>query len=640
MVATMQSSDFSRTFLWNLLEEATAGIFFWDHAADRVQWSDKLYRTLGHQSDVVRDYASIQELIHPDDQASMAAAVEYSREKHSVYKTQVRILNAKEDYQTFEVVGLWNVTPNHGDVLLGFLLDVTDEIEAHGRALRAEALFRNFFDKAPAAVFIRDRQFSNVYGNERAASLAGVSLEDYLTKSTFEIFGKETATALWEVDNRVLLKNETVHWSGEITSATGEKKFIVNTKFPVEDPVTGEVMIGCVGLDITQQRLAEQAVAQFQKMEALGQLVAGVAHDFNNILAVILGNLEVMPDFDDDRFLSSRALALDAVENGAQLTKQLLTYVRRSEVKTDAVDIQELLQKTDQLLRRVIPENIAVETSTDSDLWLAEVDPQQTRSALLNLALNAKDAMPNGGRLTIQATNLSVNDQEGQRFSNNLKTGRYVVLSVSDDGSGMTKEALERAFEPFFTTKPIGKGSGMGLAMVYGLMRQFGGGAEISSQEGIGTTVSLYLPAASGDVAVVKQDALEYSANGTEAILLVEDDSRLRQSLCDQVTSLGYAVFAAENGDEALRMIEEGLDVSLILSDVIMPGSISGPELVAEIRKRNPLLPAIFLSGYTADHVLKLSKDLGQVKVLMKPLSIKKLAEELRDSLDRSASPS
>ncbi|MDJ0910689.1 MAG: PAS domain S-box protein [Woeseiaceae bacterium] len=638
---TVQLFDFLRhqtqsaQLLMDLLDRATSGVYLWNADADQVQWSPRLFETLGYTADEMSTYAGIEALTHPDDQAAMGAAVADSRETGEVYQIQLRIRRSSGQYGIFDVHGVWEKGADGQELLLGFLTDVTDVETARQEARRAEALFLAFFQNAPAAVYIKTKDQRHVYSNETAAELMGVSLEDLLSKPSDEVFSKEAAEKYAEADKQVFETGETLVWTGDVETGTGDRLHILDTKFPVENPETGETMLGGVAIDITRQHNAERALAQSQKLEAVGQLVSGVAHDFNNTLAVILGSLELLESPQDAEEADAlRRDALSAVERGARLTRQLLAFAHNSALDTATVNLNDLVQSMDGMLRRIIPESIQIETVTGGGLWNTEIDAAQAESALLNLALNARDSMPNGGRLTIETSNMRIGPEYIEERQEELKPGRYVLLAVSDTGVGMSEEEVARAFEPFYTTKPVGKGTGMGLSMVYGLMRQFNGAARIYSEEGIGTTVKLIFPASNGDSVSLKSELRATIRDGTERVLLVEDDEKLRGVLERQVRSLGYRVTVADSGDAALDLLQGGLEVDLLVTDVVMPGSLMGTQLAQRARGLMPTLPVIFLSGYPAEASIHGNGLHPEDIVLMKPVSLESLSKQMRRALD------
>ena len=619
--------------LVELLENTTSGAFSWNIDTDIVHWSAKLSSVLGHPAHQIEKLNDVKQIVHPDDHLLMDETLKASRKANSTYSVRIRIKNAEGNYQVFMNRGVWNKFEGD-DILIGFLTDQTEIVEAEARARRAEALFRAFFDNVPAAVYIKDKSYRHIYGNQKAAEIAGVTLEEFLCKTTLELFDNQSLEGLIKTDNAVFKDREVLVWSGPTFSRSGSETYLFDTKFPIEDPYTGEIMLGGFGIDISAQRAAELALEKSRRLEAVGKLVSGVAHDFNNTLAIIQGNLELLEQIDSPE--EKRELlddALKALKSGAHLNRQLLTYARKAPLNRETVSLNRIVQEMDGMLRRTLPETIEIKTVAGDGLWHTNVDIAQVESAVINLALNARDAMPRGGKLILETSNVRLDPEHNDERHEQIKPGRYVMLAVTDTGTGMAPEVRERAFDPFFTTKEEGQGTGMGLAMVYGLMRQMDGAARIYSEGGIGTTFKLYFPALEQHSRERNIRVRSSVMEGTESILLVEDYEDLRKLLAKQVTSLGYHVTTAESGDAALALLKKGLKVDLILTDVVMPGKLMGPQLVQEAREILPRIPALFLSGYPAEALAHPSNLSSRDIVLLKPVLRDKLSHTIRQLL-------
>jgi PAS domain S-box-containing protein len=376
--------------------------------------------------------------------------------------------------------------------------------------------------------------------------------------------------------------------------------------------------------DITEQKRMQAALVQAQKMEAIGQLTGGLAHDFNNLLTVIIGNLAALQDHrpDDSAVNEFVEPALQSARRGVQLIKRLLTFSRQQPLEPQAVDIGQLIVNLGKLVRRSLPESIAVSTDLGGTTLHALVDPGQLESALLNFALNSRDAMPQGGRLHIAARAVELS-LDAATFD--VAPGRYALIEVADNGSGMDSTTLARACEPFFTTKRLGLGSGLGLAMAYGFAKQSGGGISIQSQPEQGTTVLMVLPLATPepDVDTPGQDTVLPA--GGELVLLVEDEPNVRRVVRQQLIDLGYPVIEAENGAQALTMIEQIADIAIVVSDVIMPGGMDGRQLADHVLSICPDMRIVLMSGYTDE--AEVGSDLP---VLAKPFVRQDLARALR----------
>ena len=382
-------------------------------------------------------------------------------------------------------------------------------------------------------------------------------------------------------------------------------------------------------------RESERRLAQSQKMEAVGQLTGGIAHDFNNLLLVITGNLELLePRLNNEE---SRALlkeAQDAAGLGSKLTDQLLTFARRRHMDTHVIQLNDLVVGITDMLRRTLGEHITLSTSLARDVWPTRADPGQFQSAIVNMAVNARDAMPEGGKLVVETRNIEL-DADHADYQSELQPGQYVQLSLSDTGAGMEPEIRDRVFEPFFTTKEKGRGTGLGLAMVYGFVKQSGGHVTIYSEPGLGTTINLYFPrsdAPSGKSPLAKGAATP-DVEVRETVLVVEDDSRVRQLTIKRLKLIGYQVLEASDGPAALEILKRGDAVDLVFTDLIMPGGLSGREVAMRARKLKPGVKVLLTSGYAEELVHGDDLQREQLKVLRKPYQQADLIAALRDVL-------
>jgi PAS domain S-box-containing protein len=388
---------------------------------------------------------------------------------------------------------------------------------------------------------------------------------------------------------------------------------------------------------IAERQQVEDALRQAQKMEAVGNLTGGIAHDFNNLLTIIMGNIDTVSrrlgDDADPRARRAIDNAFKGAERAAALTQRLLAFSRRQPLAPKPIDVARLLAGMSDLLTRSITETIAIQVLAASDLWTVEADPNQLENVLLNLAVNARDAMPDGGALTVEARNVVV----GAPSSSGVPAGAYVVISVSDDGIGMTPETVERVFDPFFTTKEVGKGTGLGLSMVYGFAKQSKGHIHIESTLGAGTTVSLFLPRqlGVGEIPSEPDKVVAEPGRQNETILVVEDDEDVRAYAVGILRELGYRVIEAHDGATALQLLERrDQTIDLLLTDVVMP-QMSGSELADAARLLRPALKVLFISGYTRDAIVRDGRLETGVELLSKPFTYATLSKKLRDVMDR-----
>jgi signal transduction histidine kinase len=395
---------------------------------------------------------------------------------------------------------------------------------------------------------------------------------------------------------------------------------------------------------IGQQEEAEASLRQSQKMEAVGQLTGGVAHDFNNLLQIIIGNLDVLlrklPE-ETGRMRGAARNAMDGAKRAAVLTQRLLAFSRRQSLDPKPLLANALVEDMLDLLQRTLGETICIETDFGADIASIEVDPNQLENAILNLAVNARDAMPWGGTLRLRASNLTVGEGGGgtttvSEGSLDLAPGRYVAITVQDTGSGMAEETLSRVFEPFFTTKDVGKGTGLGLSMVYGFVKQSGGHTLISSQVDRGTTVTLLFPAVTGhpEASVEASPRPLPLGQREQRILVVEDDKDVRAYTCEALNELGYAVVEAHDGASALAILGSGPAIDLLFTDIVLPGGVSGRQLAEQAQARQPGLPVLYTTGYARDAIVHFGRLGPGVHVLPKPFAFDDLAERISTILN------
>jgi signal transduction histidine kinase len=381
---------------------------------------------------------------------------------------------------------------------------------------------------------------------------------------------------------------------------------------------------------VEARRLIEEQLHQSQKMESVGQLTGGIAHDFNNLLMVVSANLELIEDAEDiGKVRQFAGAARRAADRGEKLTAQLLAFSRRQRLNPKLVNANQLISEFQGLIRQAVGGACEVKLLTDEPLWLCHIDPSLLETALLNLALNGRDAMPDGGVLEIETRNVVL--AEGAAAG--CLPGSYVKVSVADTGCGMPPEVRDRVFEPFFTTKEVGKGTGLGLSMVYGFVRQSGGYVAVESAPGAGTSVALYLPKATqkpdAEVETVHTQAVP---GGSERILVVDDNEDLLEVTSAMLTTFGYEVLCARNGTEAIQMLESGQEFELLFSDVVMPNGMNGVELAREARRRSKDIKILLTSGYARD-VLERHGAVDEFPIIDKPFRLADLARRLRSIL-------
>jgi PAS domain S-box-containing protein len=399
-----------------------------------------------------------------------------------------------------------------------------------------------------------------------------------------------------------------------------------------------------VAAAVEERMRAEETLRQAQKMEAIGQLTGGVAHDFNNLLTLVIGGLDLIDRQlqsqpagpGTDRIRRAQYAAMEGARRAAQLTQRLLAFARRQPLQPKLLEVNRLIGEISDMLRRTIGEQVEFETVLGAGLWSLEADPVQLENAILNLAVNARDAMPDGGKLTIETHNASLDEIYVAGIPEGLQPGQYVMIAVSDTGSGMDSEIQKQVFEPFFTTKDVGKGTGLGLSQVYGFVRQSGGHVRIYSELGVGTSVKIYLPRARTNAlpAEAEERISPAAVSGDEKILVVEDHDQLRDYIVGILSDLGYNVAATASGPAALEVIRARQDLDLLLTDVVLPGGMNGRQLSTQALQMRPNLKVLFMTGYTRNAIVHEGRLDADVALISKPFTYDQLAEKVREQLD------
>ena len=403
-----------------------------------------------------------------------------------------------------------------------------------------------------------------------------------------------------------------------------------------EFEVDGETYFTGIVHDLSARKSAEQALQQAMKMEAIGQLTGGVAHDFNNLLTVIMGNLELLEmQLTDDSQRNLLIEAQEAADLGARLTGRLLAFARRSRLEPRSVDLNAMVLNLTDMLQRTLGEAVSLNSALSTDLWPILADPAQLESAIINLAINSRDAMPSGGKLLLESENVTFDEHDVDVETVPIP-GDYVRLSITDTGEGMTEDVRKRVFEPFFTTKETGRGTGLGLSMVYGFTKQSGGYAAVYSELDKGTTINLYLPrhTKGEDETSGADDPAHMPAGKNELILAVEDNHRVRRLTILRLKELGYRVLEASDGAAALELLESQTDIDLVFTDLVMPGGMSGYELAAQVRQRWPDIPVLLTSGYAEEAINGEKLMAENLRLLRKPYRQSDLARSVRQVLE------
>jgi PAS domain S-box-containing protein len=515
-------------------------------------------------------------------------------------------------------------------------------LAAHEELRHSASVLHSTFNSMAEAVLVIDNKGAVVLANEAAGPLLhyrpGMTMDELRAQSVPRR-ADGSAMSIDEMPAARVLRGEP--FDGEeiaarLSGSGDPKRFVVSGR-PLRDASGAISGAALVYHDITQARETEHKLQQAQKLDAIGKLTGGVAHDFNNMLTVITGTTETLVAglSNQPALLNTASLIDRAAERCAELIQHLLAFARKQPLQPRNVDINSTVLDVSRLLRPTLGEQIEIETILEREVATSHIDPSQLANSLLNMAINARDAMPTGGKLLLETRNVVLDEAYAQAYAKtneDVRPGPYVMLAVSDSGTGMPAEVRDQAFEPFFTTKEVGKGSGLGLSMVYGFVKQSGGHIRIYSEQGHGTTIRLYLPPATGRVETPVAATAPLSG-GSETILVVEDDAMVRNFVIAQLHSLGYKTIAAADGRSALAQVASGQPFDLLFTDVIMPGGMGGRELANEVAKRRPGTKVLYTSGYTDNAIMHHGRLDDGVLLLTKPYRKAQLDQMVRWAL-------
>jgi PAS domain S-box-containing protein len=503
---------------------------------------------------------------------------------------------------------------------------------------------REFLDliieNVPATIWVKDaRDGRYVLINRAAEEMWGLARQDVIGKTATEIYAPAEAEIIRQRDQQLLRSGHHIVFDEHLlqTPSNGVRT-VTSRRIAIQQNGENQYLLGVVE-DVSERKMMEQKLQQAQKMEAVGNLTGGLAHDFNNLLLVIIGNLDLLSlDVAGNAAAEEKIeTILEASLRGAELTKQMLAFSRRQPLQPKRVDVNALVDDTMRLLMRTLGETITYNVRLEKDLWPVFVDQGQLESALVNIAINARDAMAGGGRLTIATSNEHIDADFAARHVE-FAAGDYVMITITDTGTGMPPDVVARIFEPFFTTKAPGKGTGLGLSMVYGFMKQSRGHISAYSEVGLGTTFKLYLPCDAAARAQAKQqDAVQAPAVAParpgEVILVVDDNKDVRTAVCAQLSNLGYDVHDADTAAAALERLAT-LRVDLVFTDMVMPGGLSGKDLADRARAKFPGIKVLFTSGFPGKTFADGTELQPGDRLLSKPYRKNDLAQAIRDLLD------
>jgi PAS domain S-box-containing protein len=573
--------------------------------------------------------------IHGDDLESTREEMRAARRGLHTRNFDCRYVHKDGRVVTLSWMGTWS-EPVRRHFFIG--RDMTESRLAQETLLESEQLAHGIVDTALDAFVQTDQNAIILDWNSQAEKMFGWSRQDALGKNVIELIiakaerdGLKAALERFRLSGHPQLPGR----RREVTALQRDGK-----EFRAEISITAlkrrqGTVFNAFYRDLTDKIAAEDRMRQAEKMEAIGQLTGGIAHDFNNILTVITGTIEILAEAvaKEPQLAAITRMIDEAASRGADLTQHLLAFARKQPLQPRETDLNTLIIDTSKLLRPTLGARIEIESVFEDEACLAMVDPNQLATAILNLAINARDAMPNGGKLIIETGTVHLDENYAKTHSD-VKPGRYALIAVSDTGAGIPAALLDKVFDPFFTSKGPGKGTGLGLSMVYGFVKQSAGHIKIYSEEGHGTTIRLYLPPGTGASPVSEAPSAPSIRGGHETILVVEDDKLVRDYVLTQLHSLGYVTLDAANAAEALALVEAGNEFDLLFTDVIMPGAMNGRQLADEIQKGRPGLKMLFTSGYTENAIIHHGRLDSGVLLLAKPYRKSDMAGMIRRALD------
>lgn len=636
---------------------AVIGTWVWDIPNDHVTADDRFSRSFGLPADRCMTGIPIREAfssIHPDDLDRVSAAINDAMARGGAFRCEYRVRNADGRYRWIEANGRSELNEQGQAVRFpGVLMDIDSRRAAEAERDRVSALLQMFIAAVPGVVYAKDRDGRMLVANQGTTDLIGKPPEFYLGKTDLEFLeDKVQASQLMETDRAVMQAGEVLQIEEQVDMPDGSAATWLSVKAPLRSE-TGEV-IGLIGssIDVTarknaeaalvelnrtletriaeamaEREAAEAALRQAQKMEAVGQLTGGIAHDFNNLLAGITGSLDLIKVKldqgrlgDIERYVS---VAQGAAKRAASLTHRLLAFSRRQNLIPVHTDINELIRGMQELIERTVGPSIDLVVELDATSSVCLVDPAQVENALLNLCINSRDALADGGTIRITSSNQAIEDMQDP--CPEPLSGQAVTLCVADNGCGMSPETLGKAFEPFFTTKPVGAGTGLGLSMIYGFVKQSGGSISIRSEEGVGTEVYLQLPCDSATVAspmpAVAQADTPLASSG-ETVLVVDDEPSVRLFVTELLGGWGYVVLEAADSLAGLQLLESDTRIDLLITDIGLPGAINGRQMTDAGRQSRPGLPVLYVTGYAEPLALQDCPADPLTAILLKPFSL------------------
>ncbi len=560
------------------------------------------------------------------------------RRKEGVKEVHDILLKRKDGTTFSALIAASPVSDSRGQFkgAIAGVLDISDRVEAEKKLIESEFLYFSLVENLPQNIFRKNERGEFTFANSRFCQFVGKTQEEIFGKTDTDLFPPSLSVKFQQDDHKVLQTGQTLEVEEENITKSGEKCVVHVTKTPIFDHEGNATGVQGIFWDITEKKKLQEQFLQSQKMEAVGQLAGGVAHDFNNLLMVInsYSDFLIKRSQGDLRLAHDIEVIKKAADRAAVLIRQLLTFSRRQVMQPQVIRLREIFENMDKMLRRLIGEDIELLTVIEKDIGSVKIDPGNMEQIVMNLAVNARDAMPHGGKLTIDIKNVTVNNPLGETLPA-LKEGEYVLMTVTDTGVGMEPAIKRRIFEPFFTTK--GKaGTGLGLSTVYGIVQHNNGVIHVYSEPGYGTSFKIYFPRCEPKATMKEKNSDDFSTlQGNETILIVEDDAEVRKLLQRGLAAYGYRMKVAKEGAEAIQLCQTDDSVDLIITDVVMPG-MSGRQLMERIHSLRPNLPVLYMSGYTSEAVIRHGILEKEMPFIQKPFTQDDLLKTIRTILNQT----
>ena len=625
------------------IQGADLGMWDWNISTGKVILNEKWAGMLGYKLEEINStFEELRKMAHPDDLPAILNNIQAHLDGD--------LESFEAEYRLRTKTGEWRWFLDKGKVVeydkerkpvraTGTHLDITDRKRAEEELQKSEKRYQELFNSVLEGIaLVDDREvvefcnpaYADIFGAADPADMVNRSIREFIPPDKIDLFERHL---------QIIKQGHSSRYELEIRLKKGEKKIIYLSCSPRFDDARGYLGSFCAVMDITEQKLLEEQFLQSQKMESIGRLAGGVAHDFNNLLTAIIGHTEIaLFNIDKDSPVKKDITVIqEAADRAADLTQQLLAFSRRQTLEPRVIDLNAIIENMGKMLQRIIGEDIVLKTFPFENLWPVKVDPGQIEQVIINLAVNARDAMPEGGTLTIETANMSL-DNSYQNMHHEVAPGPYVMLSISDTGIGISDEVKEHIFEPFYTTKRKGQGTGLGLSTVFGIINQSDGHIWVYSEVDKGTSFKIYLPKADGRAEVIAPAHVHKEIpTGTESILVVEDEDTVRQIACMALSKQGYKIIEAKTGDQAIEICQnQSTKIDLIVTDVVMP-IMHGTEMIELIHKFRPDLKPLFMSGYTENAIVEKGILKPGISYIQKPFRPHDLAIKVREVLDHNS---